>query len=76
MAVDGQYRKLVMRAAGATTAQVLADCRGYGHKDLSFDHPVREIRIAKGGLRPLEAGKWIRGQPHRNIPQNMRHLTG
>ena len=76
MAVDGQYRKLVMRAADATMAQVLANCRGYGHKDLSCDHPVRQIRIAKGGLCPLEAGMRIRGQPHGNIPQNMRHLTG
>ena len=76
MAVDGQYWKLVMRAAGATTAQILADCRGYGHKDLSCDHPVRQIRIAKGGLCPLEAGMRIRGQPHGNIPQNMRHVTG
>ena len=59
MAVDGQYRKLVMRAAGATTAQILADCRGYGHKDLPCDHPVRQIRIAKGGLCPLEAGMRI-----------------
>ena len=76
MAVNGQYWKLVMRAAGATTAQILADCRGYVHKDLSCDHPVRQIRIAKGDLCPLEAGMRIRGQPHGNIPQNMRHLTG
>ena len=76
MAVDGQYWKLVMRAAGATTAQILANCLGYGYKDLSCDHPVRQIRIAKGGLCPLEAGMRIRGQPHGNIPQNMRHLTG
>ena len=76
MAVDGQYRKLVMRAAGATTVQVLADCHSYGHKNLSCDHPVRQIRIAKGDLCPPEAGKRIRGQPNGNIPQNMRHLTG
>ena len=76
MAVDGQYRKLVMRAAGATTAQVLADCRGYGHNDLSCDHSVRQIRIAKGDLCPLEAGKRIRGKPHGNITENIRHLTG
>ena len=76
MAVDGQYWKLVMRAAGATTAQILANCLGYGYKDLSCDHPVRQIRIAKGDLCPLEAGQRIRGQPHRNIPQNMRHVTG
>ena len=76
MAVDGQYWKLVMRAAGATTAQILAHCRSYCHKNLSCDHPVRQIRIAKGDLCPLEAGKRIRGQPNGNIPQNMRHLTG
>ena len=76
MAVDGQYWKLVMRAAGATTAQILAHCRGYGHENLSCDHPVRQMTIAKGDLCPLEAGKRIRGQPHGNIPQNMRHLTG
>ena len=76
MAVDGQYWKLVMRAAGATTAQILADCLGYGYKDLSCDHPVRQIRIVKGDLCSLEASQRIRGQPHRNIPQNMRHVTG
>ena len=53
MAIDGQYGKLVMRVAGAKTAQVLANYRDYGHKDLSRDHPVRQIRIAKGGLCPL-----------------------
>ena len=65
-----------MRARGATIAQVLADCLGYGQKDLFCDHPVRQIRIAKGGLCPLEAGMRVSGQPHGNIPQNMRHLTG